>query len=55
MISVSDREGDIVGKEYADYQQFLLFPQCFQMPSFAGPWLFLKRLIGIGGAFVDIG
>ena len=35
MISVSEREENIVGKgENAGYKHFLLFPQCFQRPSF---------------------
>ena len=34
-ISLFDRVENIVGKgENAGYQQFILFPQCFQMPSF---------------------
>ena len=37
MISVFDREENIVGKgENAGYQHFLLFPQCFQKPSYVG-------------------
>ena len=37
MISVFDRIENIVGKgENADYQHFLLFPQCFQKASFLG-------------------
>ena len=37
MISLSDRVENIVGKgENAGYQHFLLFPQCFQMPSLSG-------------------
>ena len=33
MISFSDREENIVGKEEnAGYQHFLPFPQCFQKP-----------------------
>ena len=35
VISVLDRVENIVGKEEnAGYQHFLLFPQCFQKPSF---------------------
>ena len=35
MISVFDRVENMVGKgENADYQHFLLFPQCFPKPSF---------------------
>ena len=37
MISVFGRVENIVGKgEYAGYQHFLLFPQCFQKASFLG-------------------
>ena len=32
-VQLSDRVENIVGKEeIARYEQFLLFPQCFQMP-----------------------
>ena len=35
MVSLSDRVENIVGKgENAGYQQFLIFPQCFQKTSF---------------------
>ena len=35
MISISDREENIVGKgENAGYQHFLLFPQCFSKAFF---------------------
>ena len=30
------KEENIVGKENAGYQHFLLFPQCFQKPSVSG-------------------
>ena len=37
MISLSERVENIVEKgENAGYQHFLLFPQCFQKPSFSG-------------------
>ena len=37
MTSLYDRVENIVGKrENAGYQHFLLFPQCFQKPSFTG-------------------
>ena len=37
MICVTDKVENIVGKgENADYHNFLLFPQCFQKPSFIG-------------------
>ena len=37
IISLSDRIENIVGKEEnAGYQHFLLFPLCFQKPSFSG-------------------
>ena len=37
MVSVFDREENIVGKgENAGYQHFLLFPQCFPMPTLVG-------------------
>ena len=36
MVSLSDRIENIVGnRENAVYQHFLLFPQCFQNPSFS--------------------
>ena len=38
---------DIVGKEeIARYEQFLLFPQCFQKPSVvdASKWVFMEFL-----------
>ena len=42
MISVSKSVENIVGKgENAGYQQFLLFPQCFQKASFSGPLKFV--------------
>ena len=34
IISVFDRVGNIVGKENAGYQNFLLFPQCLEKASF---------------------
>ena len=38
IISVFDRIENIVGKEeIARYEQFLLFPQCFQKASFPDP------------------
>ena len=37
MIFVLDSVENIVGNgENAGYQHFLLFPQCFQKPSFSG-------------------
>ena len=37
MISLSDRVENIVGEgKNAGHQHFLLFPQCFQKPSFSG-------------------
>ena len=39
MISDFDEVENIVGKgENAGYQHFLLFPNCFQKPSFPGRW-----------------
>ena len=39
MMFASDRQENIVGKgENAGYQHFLLFPQCFQKPSFVWSW-----------------
>ena len=36
-ISVFDQVENMVGKgENADYQHFLLFPQCFQKAAFSG-------------------
>ena len=44
VIPVFDRAGNIVGKgENADYQHFLLFPQCFEMASFQGLLLVKSR------------
>ena len=38
MIFVFDRVGNILGKgKNADYQHFLLFPQCFPKAFLAGP------------------
>ena len=37
MICLTDLVENILGKEEnAGYQHFLLFPQCFQKPSFPG-------------------
>ena len=51
IISVYDNVENIVGKgEYAGYQPFLLFPQCFENASFPDVsngvivWEWVKRL-----------
>ena len=44
-VQLSDLEEKIVGKEeIAHYEQFLLFPQCFQMLSVvdASKWVFME-------------
>ena len=53
MICVTDWVENIVGKgEYAVYQHFLLFPQCFQRASFSGSlkvgivWKKVKTFVG---------
>ena len=48
LTSVYDRVENIVGKgENSDYQQFLLFPQCFQKASFFGSFkVCLTRMHG---------
>ena len=57
-MSVSDRKENIVGKgENADYQHFLLFPQCFQKAFSSGsgnPGIVWERVKSIFSAVFQL-